>query len=206
MLARRTAAASIVAVVAMSAAACSYSTDSALERGRFAEAPEPPPPPTTAAPVFTTDDPLDASTRIAIDSIGEVTWGMPVAEAMSVSGRLFVPTGPERQGCWVADPQEGPDGLTFLVNGGTVARVDVVGENQTLSGAGVGTTVGRLRNLFGGSLSDRTAPSGDGVWWILRSGASNHAGFRVVFETDGEVVTAMRAGRMPEVEWEGGCP
>lgn len=188
------------------APACSYSTESALERGSFAEVPTTPPPPTTAAPVFETDDPLDVDSRVAIDGIGDVTFGMPIDEAMAVAGRVLVPISDVRGDCWEAEPDGGPEGVEFMVVDGVIASVAVVsGEVVTLSGAGIGTSVSRLRQLFGSSLSSRAAPSGPGEWWVLRSGASAHRDLRVVFVTRDDVVVGFRAGRVPEVEWEE-CP
>ena len=105
-----------------------------------------------------------------------------------------------------ADPHA--PGVSFMVNNGTVARVDVLtGPVTTRSGAGIGTTEAAVRDLFPEQIEQRQhfyIEGGKYLEFVPVDQAD--ANFRVVFETDPDgVILTYRAGRLPEVRWVEGC-
>lgn len=105
-----------------------------------------------------------------------------------------------------ADPYA--PGVSFMVNNGTIARVDVLtGPVTTRSGAGIGMTEDAIRNLFPNQIEQRDhfyIEGGKYLEFVPVDQADTN--FRVVFETDPDgVVLTYRAGRLPEVRWVEGC-
>ena len=79
-----------------------------------------------------------------------VEFGMTFDEAQRAAGtRLAVVEGTAGSSCYRVDPEEGPEGVTFLVSNGTVERVDIdSGAVKTRSGAGIGTSISELTGLY----------------------------------------------------------
>ncbi len=105
-----------------------------------------------------------------------------------------------------ADPHV--PGVSFMVNNGTIARVDVItGPVTTRSGAGIGSTEEQIRQLFPEQIEERPHFYVDGGKYLEFVPVDTaDANFRVVFETDPSgVVLTYRAGRLPEVRWVEGC-
>ena len=105
-----------------------------------------------------------------------------------------------------ADPHV--PGVSFMVNNGTIARVDVLtGPVTTRSGAGIGMTEAAVRDLFPEQIEQRQhfyIEGGKYLEFVPVDQADTN--FRVVFETDPDgVVLTYRAGRLPEVRWVEGC-
>ncbi len=105
-----------------------------------------------------------------------------------------------------ADPHV--PGVSFMVNNGTVARVDVLlGPVTTRSGAGIGMTEAQILSLFPDQIEQRSHFYIEGGTYLEFVPVDQaDANFRVVFETDPSgVVLTYRAGRLPEVRWVEGC-
>jgi hypothetical protein len=94
-----------------------------------------------------------------------------------------------------------------MVTSRTVARVDVYqGRIRTRSGVGIGTTEQDVMDTYPGQIEVSAHPydeTGHYLTFVPRD-ASDTA-YRLIFETDGQVVTSFRSGRLPEVEWIEGC-
>ncbi|NNE74697.1 MAG: hypothetical protein HKN26_13605, partial [Acidimicrobiales bacterium] len=72
---------------------------------------------------------------------------------------------------------------------------------------GIGTAADRVRELFGAQLEERAHPTKLGATeLVFVPRDETDAAFRVVFETDGQAVTTLRAGRLPLITNPVACP
>lgn len=148
--------------------------------------------------------------RLTPGGLGPVRVGMTVADATAALGRTLQalgvdPTG--SNGCEIYAPQGGPDGVGFMVTAGTIARVDVIGGPvQTTEGLAIGQTEAEAQQRYGGRLAVTPHKYTEGGHYLtLVPTDPADASLRIVAETDGTVVTALRSGRLPEVEFVEGC-
>lgn len=163
--------------------------------------------PTTGSTTSTTA-PSEADYRLELRGFGPVRVGMTVDEASAALGRRLTPViSPPDEDCAMYAPASGFDGIAFLVARGVVARTDVTaGPTRTPEGLALGQTEAEAQRRYG----DRLA-TGDhdylvgGRYLTLIPEAPGDEGYRLVAETDGRRVTALRAGRLPEVEYSDGC-
>jgi hypothetical protein len=166
---------------------------------------------TTSAPATTTSAPptsalgpptLDDSSPVTTAGVGDVEFGMSVAEAEAAAGTRLVPLDPEdTTGCYRVEPEDGPLGLEFTVADDTIERLDVVdGAVATLSGAGIGDTEQQLRELFGDLLVDGADPDGEGQALTFVPRDESDAGTRIIFVMESDEVASYRAGRRPIVD------
>lgn len=125
---------------------------------------------------------------------------MSVAEAERTLGADFVEIVEGATGeCYEIRPAGGPAGVMFTVTGGTIERVDISTEEiTTRSGAGVGMSETDLFDLFGERLTSE-ARTGGGNTITFTPVDPGDAEFRVIFESDGTVITSFRSGRVPQV-------
>jgi len=162
-------------------------------------------------PIADSADPqLSESSKITTGGLGPVRIGMSVAEATKAAGRVILAPTP---GAPTASPDcafavvDGLPGVAFMVISGVIRRVDIdEGTISTSSGAHIGSTEKEIKDLFPGiiTVSDHAYVEG-GHYLTLTPTAENLKDDRVVFETDGQVVTSYRAGKVPEVEFIEGC-
>lgn len=144
-------------------------------------------------PEFTEDSSVST---VGIDA---VNFGMTVSTAAAAVNGEFVPFDEVNGECYLVRPAGGPLGVQLTVTEGTVERVDITTPDiTTRSGAGVGMTEEGLAGLFGDSLTTQPSDTG-GNQVIFTPADTSDADFRVIFETDGEVVTSFRSGRVPQV-------
>jgi hypothetical protein len=142
---------------------------------------------------------LSDESEVTTVGLDTVEFGMSFDEAQQAAGtRLVVTEGDAGSACYRVDPEEGPEGVTFLVTNSTIERVDIdSGAVQTRSGAGVGTSISELTELYGDRLE--SAPSPEGTTFTFVPADESDAEYRLIFETDGSTVTSFRAGKLPEV-------
>jgi hypothetical protein len=92
-----------------------------------------------------------------------------------------------------------------MLAGDTVVRFDVLDKGiATAEGARVGDTEERIRQLYQGRVAEQPHKYVPGGHYLVVTPAGESVE-RIVFETDGHVVTKYRAGRRPEVENVEGC-
>lgn len=191
----------VPAVVALTAVACAG--DDSADRsttstrpGTFAS--------TTSTPSTTA---LTAEgLRLELQGFGPVRVGMGLGDAARALGRPLEPVTAPTEECTFYSPATGFDGISFLVADGTVARADVTaGTTTTTEGMAIGQTEAEAQRRYGGRLVVTPHDFLLGGSYLTLVGAGVDAGFRLVAETDGVKVTAMRAGRLPEVELTEGC-
>jgi hypothetical protein len=171
------------------------------------EATLPPEPLGTLAPVEGLGVPtLDAASSVSTVGIDRIMFGMTLHDAQVAAGSQFTPITPVGH-CFLVVPEAGQAGLTFWVVAGTVERVDVDTRTiTTRSGAGIGDTEDRIRELFGERIHTTALPDGSGnlLAYIPKDVAD--ATYRVMFLSNGLQITRVWAGRLPWAEELGGCP
>lgn len=133
---------------------------------------------------------------------------MTVAEARAATGNALEapPPSDEPNACDYVELVGGPPGVSFMVESGHVVRVDVTsGPVQTADGARIGDTEQRVKKLYGDRVSVSPHKYTDGHYLTVRPESAADSAFRIIFETDGRVVTQYRAGIRPPVEYVEGC-
>lgn len=211
------AAVALAGAVALGVPACSRSDDNAapivtgvpgtgLTTGSSAGASTEPAPGTTAGTVPDAPTLTDGST-ISTVGLDKVTFGMTVDEAQAALGTTLVADEPKNPSCYTAHPAAGTAGVSFLVSDGRVERAEVTaGKIGTRSGAHLGSTATDITTLYGDRIQSQPRPDGQpGTWLVYVPKDEADAKFRIVFVTDGATVTAIRAGRLPQVLATSGC-
>lgn len=149
--------------------------------------------------------------RVQINGVGAIRVGMTVTEAERAAGIALVNRSQvftDNDRCYYVEPEDNSISMSFMVTGGTIARVDIGPDSDvvTLSGVGIGDTEQHIFDLFPYQIHSRPHPYGQGQYleFVPRDGADqNH---RVIFETSAAGrVMAYRAGQLPEVNYIEGC-
>jgi hypothetical protein len=153
----------------------------------------------TTAPIEFGEPTLSDDSEVTTVGLDAVEFGMTFEDAQAAAGTRFVPLDGETVGaCYRVRPEEGPEGVTFVVSDGRIERVDVdAGAVTTRSGAGVGMPVGELTALYPDQLEASPGASGTTFTFVPTDEAD--AEYRIIFDTDSTVVTAFRAGKLPQV-------
>lgn len=141
---------------------------------------------------------------VRADGAGPIRVGMTADDARRILG--IAPTGKTSKGCSYIDgaPSSALHAAVMLTSD-TVVRLDVRDKSTaTAEGARVGDTEARVQSLYGGRIAVRPHKYVEGGHYLLVTDPA-HSNDRIVFETDGKVVTQFRAGRIPEVENVEGC-
>jgi hypothetical protein len=148
----------------------------------------------------------DVNWNVTAKDYGPIRFGMSVEEASAALPGGFAKP-PATTGCDYANPTNGPAGVMFMVENGTIVRIDVDSATaKTAEGAGVGETEARLRELYGSQLQVQPHKYEQGhSYFIVRPAAPADSAFRIIFETDGTKVMRYRAGIRPAVEYVERC-
>ena len=204
MTRRRPGATAVAGALAAVLAACSSGGDG----DRAASPPTAATTTTTVSPAPSLSAPPAAAHRLELRGFGPVRVGMTVQEAGAALGTRLVPViDPPDEECATYGPESGFDGVAFLVARGVVVRTDVTaGSTQTPEGVALGQSEDEAQRRYGGRLAvgDHDYLVG-GRYLTLIPTTPADEDFRLVIETDGRKVTALRAGRLPEVEYSEGC-
>ena len=147
---------------------------------------------------------LSSNSTVSTVGLDTVTFGMTVQQAQQAAGTLMVPISPVSD-CYHVTPHNAPEGIVFLVDDGTIERVDITaGPITTRSGVGVGTPDDAVIRLFGDSIKRSARPDGTVNLTFVPSDDGDND-FRVVFNvTDGKV-SSYKSGRVPQVLAATGC-
>ena len=171
------------------------------------ESTAPAPTSTSTTTTSSTVPDLLADASISTAGLGPVRIGMTLDQASGAIGFALSGDPEPSIDCYYVGAPELPEGVAFMLSAGTIARVDVSDDSfTTVSGAGVGDTEAEILELFGERIETtphQYVPGGNYLTFVPAD--ATDAGFRVVFETDGSVVTLIRSGRLPEVEYVEGC-
>ncbi len=158
---------------------------------------------TTTTVAGPTEPTLTDNSSLSTVGLDTVTFGMTVRAAEAAAGTPLIPED-EVGDCYRVRPEEGPEGVSFLVTDGTIERIDVAaGLVSTRSGFGIGTPARQIIDAFADRISVESSAGGQRLVFTPADEADQ--AFRVIFDTDGTTVTALRAGRVPMVEWDA-CP
>lgn len=162
---------------------------------------------TTVPPTTTAGAPTTADLRLAPKGLGAAEVGMTVDQVSSILGRRLRGLGGERApACEIYAPESGLDGVAFMMASGRLVRVDVIAAGvTTTTGLAVGQAQAEAQSRYGGRLQASANPAVAGGQVLTLVPDAPDQNFRVVIETDGKVVTAMRSGRLPEVGTPVGC-
>ena len=137
--------------------------------------------------------------------IGPIRAGMTVAEAAKAMGGGFAAPRGGSSGCGYAVMPKAPPGLAVMLENGKVARVEVRrGTIPTAAGAKIGDTEAKINSLYAGRVvttAHKYTPDGHYITVTPTDKSAN----RIVFETDGKVVTEYRSGALPAVEYVERC-
>lgn len=143
---------------------------------------------------------------LEMQGIGPIKIGMTIQQAEVLAGPARVERIEPRDACGWAWFASAPVGISFMVTRDTLVRanVDVTGF-RTRRGLGVGSTEADVLMNYSPNVRTRPHPytGPEGHYLIVEDPAL--PGFRIIFETDGKVVTSLRAGRLPEVNAIEGC-
>lgn len=147
-----------------------------------------------------------SSWRVTLFGMGPVRAGQTLAEANAAGGiTLSVPAGASPE-CSYAEWPTAPAGVRVMVVQDTVVRVDVTQSGiETVEGAAVGDTEGKINSLYAARISMRPHKFTTGKYLIATNPGRTDTLHSIVFETDGANVLQFRSGRLPEVEWVEGC-
>jgi hypothetical protein len=144
---------------------------------------------------------------LADSGLGPIILGMTAEQAnAAVGGALELPQGVTPRGCDYAYPRGVAD-LGFMIEQGRLVRVDVRRSDiRTALGAGVGDARARVEALYGGKLQISLNQYTHGHDLAVLPADTIARPYRIIFEVEQGVVTAIRAGRLPQVEYVEGCP
>jgi hypothetical protein len=157
-----------------------------------------------AAPAPGVADNAPSLWLVSSRGIGPVSAGMRFSVAAPLLG-VPASAGTGNQVCAYVRPAHGPAGVSLMVRGGEVARVQVdSGDVRTTEGARIGDSEARIDSLYAGRVTSAPHKYTSGHYLTVKP-AGGESPYRLVFETDGKRVTRYRAGRLPEVEWVEGC-
>jgi hypothetical protein len=162
---------------------------------------------TQPAPEPAAPKPSTSATDMTVTEygIGPIHSGMTIEQAAQANGGGIAPPRGGSSGCGYAVLYKAPPGLAMMVENGKIARIEVrSGRTPTSLGARVGDSEARIKSLYAGrvvSTPHKYLPGGHYLTVTPKDGSSN----RIVFETDGKVVTEFRSGAQPAVEYVERC-
>ena len=143
---------------------------------------------------------------VNIRGIGPLQAGMSRTQAAAVMGVSPAAIDSAWTDCDYVGFGDMPEGVSFMVEGGTIARVDVdKGRVATEEGARIGDSEARIRQLYGSRLTVTPHKYIEGHYLTVLPKEAADSAFRIVFETDGHNVIQYRSGRRPQVEYVEGC-
>ena len=148
----------------------------------------------------------DLQWRVSMDGFGPIRVGMTRAQAERAAGLPLSDDSAVRGAyCYYLDLARSAKGVVFMFTDSRIARIDVQATGYaTLSGARIGDSEARLRDLYGerAKFSPHKYLGTNGNYVTVASADHRHA---VQFETHHGRVTRYRAGRFPEVGLVEGC-
>jgi hypothetical protein len=151
------------------------------------------------------EEPLSQSSPLSTEGLGPILAGMSLDEAEEAAGTRLT-EGPTLHGDCQYLSAEGLNGVSFMHNDGEIARVDVTKPVvATLSGIRVGDTEAEVIEEYGDQISVQPSELNPGYSTLTFTPSDPSDKTRTVFTTDGSKVTAIHAGRLPEVEFIEGC-
>ena len=130
---------------------------------------------------------------IRLDGTGPISYGMPVEQAAAAAGASTTAR-PSGDACAFVRIGDMPEGMQLMVERGRVVRADVTAGRQA-----------EVQELYGGALEVRPHKYDSAGRYLVLVPHAAADSLRIVFETDGSVVTRYRAGVLPAVDYVEGC-
>jgi len=149
---------------------------------------------------------VTARSKLSTAGLGTIKVGMTKAQAERAGGIRLVYQGPAMHGCRYIRPRNRYIRASFMLIRGRIVRTDVWRRGiRTVSGVRVGDSEASVRRRFAGRLriTPHAYTNGRYLEFIPRDRVDRNR--RVIFETTNGRVSAMRAGRLPEVRYIEGC-
>jgi len=147
---------------------------------------------------------LGANSSVSTVGLDTVTFGLTVKQAELAAGTPMTPCEPVSD-CYRVTPSDAPKGISFVVDAGTIERVDITeGPITTRSGLGIGTAESRIVESLGDKL-DRKVNNDGSIDLIFVPTDANDAEFRVIFTIRDGVVDTFRSGRVPLILGADAC-
>ena len=156
---------------------------------------------------------LTEQSKLAINGIGQIRVGMTVDEASRAAGvkLVFLASGPDAYSCSYFKPQVEPQGISFIVTKGRIARVDISNERMaTIRGAKIGDTEDRIISLYPEQIQVTKHPfplrpneNRKHLTFVPKDASDKN--YRIIFETGNNRVYHLRSGKLPEVGYIEGC-
>ncbi len=151
---------------------------------------------------------LTEASQLSLNRLGPVNFGMTLTEASAAAGVPIVPLSstPNRV-CDYYKPASGLSGVNFMVAKGQISRVDIESNRiTTIHGAKIGDTEAKIKSLYPNQIQvSRLANSEKGKLLTVIPERASDSNFRIMFETDGQQVRRIKAGKLPEVGYIEGC-
>lgn len=144
---------------------------------------------------------------VSIRGYGPVEAGMTLTQAESAGHKPITHPKSDQAECdMVAFAADSTQGIEFLVERGTIERVDILDSTiATNHGARVGSTEAAVESLYPGRVTVQPHKYDEAGHYLVIGPKPEDSLFALVFETDGHRVTRYRAGRRPAVEYVEGC-
>lgn len=150
---------------------------------------------------------VSEKTQLSLRGFGPILVGMTIPQAEIAGGlRLSqVNSGGEPE-CLYFQAKRLPQ-VSFMVTDSKIARIDIDNPNiTTLSGAKIGDPERKIKAIYGSAIVQEPHPyvtRGHYLVFVPRDRTDKN--YRVIFETEGRVVTRYRSGKLPEVGYIEGC-
>lgn len=157
---------------------------------------------------------LTEQSKLAINGIGPIRVGMTVDEASRAAGIQLIKQHTvelNEYQCSYLKPKGEPEGISFMVTKGRIARVNINNKRiTTIRGAKIGDTINRIISLYPGQIQIIKAPltsrpEGNSKHLTFVPKDADDKNYRIIFETTFDRVREFRSGKLPEVEFLEGC-
>lgn len=151
------------------------------------------------------DGKVSSASRVSIDGLGAIKIGMTERQAERAGGISLTGTG-SGPGCRYLQPSDRSIRAEFMLTNNRIARVDVLRRGIRASrGVRVGDSDASVRRRFTNLLVQPAKYVIGGFFLEVPPRDRSDRNRRLIFETDGKMVTYVRAGRRPEVFWVERC-
>ena len=147
--------------------------------------------------------------RVTLKGLGPIKIGMSLDELkVLLNGKLNISGSVNSGYCFVGSPSSKSEDIEFMFDGQKrLSRIDISSSKyKSLSGAYVGQDQEHLINMYEGQLVkalSRYDPNTFSFTYVPNDASDMN--YRMVFETNNNVVKAFRTGKIPEVEYVEGC-
>jgi len=162
---------------------------------------------------------LTIESKVSINSIDSIKVGMNLPEAaMATKTKLYLAYAGS-DSCYYLQTEGELKDVSFMVTkdeqkskqkyitSDTIARIDINNPKvTTISGAKIGDSETKIKSIYGDKIKVSAHPyNPKGHYLTFIPQDEKDKNYRLIFETDGKVVTSYRVGKLPEVEYIERC-